>query len=112
MVTLLTVNAELDAMCHKVMESLWLINLLEEMDLPRDCEVLCDNEGALKTVKNPALLEETMHVRKSSFHPTISCTRHVQSILVNTKENIADILTKALARLDFNRLRLLGCMRD
>ena len=101
MVTLLTVNAELDAMCHKVMESLWLINLLEEMDLPRDCEVLCDNEGALKTVKNPALLEETMHVRKSSFHPTISCTRHVQSILVNTKENIADILTENTSKAGF-----------
>ena len=42
MVTLLTVNAELDAMCHKVMESLWLINLFEEMDLPRDCDVLCE----------------------------------------------------------------------
>lgn len=57
MVSLSTVNAELVALCYTVAETIWLRNLLKEMGLSHECDVWCDNQGALKTIQNPVLLE-------------------------------------------------------
>ena len=113
MVSLSTVNAELLALCYTVAESVWVVNLLDEIGLPHKCMVLCDNEGAMKTVRNPALLEGTKHIRKRAhFIQQYLNWKVIDLSYVNTKDNIADILTKALSRPEFVRLRLKGNLRD
>ncbi|KAM9908917.1 hypothetical protein OXX79_000063 [Metschnikowia pulcherrima] len=113
MVSLSTVNAELLALCYTVAESVWVVNLLDEIGLPHKCMVLCDNEGAMKTVRNPALLEGTKHIRKRAhFIQQYLNWKVIDLSYVNTKDNIADILTKALSRPEFVRLRSKGNLRD
>lgn len=75
--------------------------------------ILCDNEGALKTVRNPALLEGTKHVRKAAhFVKQYYELGMFDLTYVNTKTNIADMLTKPLTRPTFEKLCQLGNLSE
>ncbi|GEQ68982.1 hypothetical protein JCM33374_g2652 [Metschnikowia sp. JCM 33374] len=113
MVAISTVNAELIALSYTVAESIWLINLLKELGLTHKCQMYCDNQGTIKTVRNPALLDGTKHVlTKTHFVKQYSEEGWFKLDYINTKENVADILTKVLARPEFTYLRSKGKIRE
>ncbi|KAM9933214.1 hypothetical protein OXX80_007164 [Metschnikowia pulcherrima] len=113
MVALSTVNAELVALCHTATESLWLSNLLKELGFSLRCNMLCDNQGAIKTVKNAAVLEGTKHIRvKADFVKQQLDLGRLNLDYVNTSDNVADMFTKALPYPSFSQLRMKANMRD
>ncbi len=96
------------------------MNLLQEMR-ERDFQVICtepqvnckvfeDNSGALELARLPKLRSRTKHINVCYHH----FCKHVRKGLIkifptDTKEQIADALTKALAQHDFQRHRRYMC---
>ncbi|GEQ69929.1 hypothetical protein JCM33374_g3605 [Metschnikowia sp. JCM 33374] len=108
-----TLNAEMIALYSTLLESIWLSNLLGELGFDHSIELLCDNDGSIKTANNQALLEGTKHVRvKVDFVRQKVRSRVVSLSRVDTKFNIADMLTKALVADTFLRHRDKSNMRD
>jgi hypothetical protein len=107
-VSLSTCEAEYVAASEAASELKWLRSLLGELEFPQlsATPLLCDNNGSI-------ILTED-----SSFHARVkqidikhhSIRQHVEQGLlklhyVKSKDNTADIFTKALPRKDFERLR-------
>jgi hypothetical protein len=74
------------------------------------CKVFEDNSGALELAQLPKLRPRTKHINICYHH----FCKHVRKGLVkifpvSTKDQIADVLTKALAQNDFQRHRLNLC---
>ena len=74
------------------------------------CKVFEDNSGALELARLPKLRPRTKHINVCYHH----FRKHVRKGLikifpVNTKDQIADALTKALAQNDFQRHRRYLC---
>ncbi|KAF0683901.1 hypothetical protein As57867_024010, partial [Aphanomyces stellatus] len=107
MVTLSTAEAEYIALCDLVKELLWYIELLEELGFPqRSIVVHCDNQSAIAIAKNPGHHERTKHIStKYHFVRDQVEKRRIQLIYCPTKLMIADILTKAIPREQFEILR-------
>jgi hypothetical protein len=96
------------------------MNLLQEMR-ERDFQIICtephvyckvfeDNLGALKLARLPKLRPRTKHINVCYHH----FCKHVRKGLIkifpiDTKEQIADALTKTLAQNDFQRHRCYMC---
>jgi hypothetical protein len=97
-----------------------VMNLLQEMR-ERDYQVICtephvyckvfeDNSGALELARLPKLRPRTKHINVCYHH----FREHVRKGLIkifpiDTKDQIADALTKALAQNDFQRHRRFMC---
>ena len=91
-----------------------VMNLLQEM-WEREFQVICnefyvyckvfeDNSGALELARLPKLCPKTKHINVCYHH----FPKHVRKGLImifpiNTKDQIVDVLTKALAQNDFQR---------
>ncbi|EEQ41750.1 hypothetical protein CLUG_05878 [Clavispora lusitaniae ATCC 42720] len=106
LVALSTANSELVALCYTTQESVWLLNLLKDMNINCNASLFCDNQPAIKTVQSDALLEGTKHIRiKVDFvKQQLQCT--VLSLqYVPTKLNCADMFTKAITDPLFSNLR-------
>lgn len=82
----------------------------------------CDNQSAIKQVKNPEFHQRTIHINiKYHFIRMLQEDGTVNVIYIFTNEQLADLLTKGLDRLKFNKLRnaigmenfvgLRGCVR-
>jgi len=74
------------------------------------CKVFEDNSGALELARLPKLRPRTKHINVSYHH----FREHVRKGLIkifpiDTKDQIADILTKPLAQNDFQRHRRIMC---
>jgi len=87
---------------------MWLRMLTKELNLPptRPTPVLCDNQAAKVLSEDPSF-----HVRKKhinvKWHYIRGCTENNNIIVsyVPSRDNVADILTKALPTQLFTRLR-------
>jgi hypothetical protein len=76
------------------------------------CKVFEDNSGTLKLARPPKLHPKTKHINVCYHH----FCKHVQKGLIkifpiDTKDQIADALTKPLAQNDFQRHRRLMCSK-
>lgn len=112
MVALSTVNAELVALCYTSAEVVWVDNLLEELGFYPKCQILCDNQGAVKTVKNGSVLDGTKHIRvKADFIKILVDMGKFELDYVHASQNVADIFTKALPYPIFSQLRLKGNLK-
>ncbi|OIT35192.1 retrovirus-related pol polyprotein from transposon tnt 1-94, partial [Nicotiana attenuata] len=108
-------EAEYRAVANALAELLWVRNLLLEMQLPvRDISTIyCDNIGVTYLSKNPVLHSRMKHV-EVDFH---FVRNHVEEKLVrvvhvHSADQLADTLTKALAKPAFDRnLFKLGLVR-
>ncbi len=111
-VALSTTEAEYIAMSQPLCDIIPVMNLLQEMR-ERDFQVICtkphvyckvfeDNSGALELTRLPKLRPRTKHINACYHH----FCKHVRKGLIkifpiDTKDQIADTLMKALAQNDF-----------
>ena len=100
-------EAEFRAMAHGICEGMWLRRLLKELRIvvEEPMKVLCDNQSAISIAKNPVHHDRTKHVGidrhfiKEKIEGGIIKLFHLPTSL-----QIADILTKALPRKNFEDL--------
>jgi len=100
-------EAEFRALALRICEGMWLKRLLEELQLLVEppMKLLCDNQAAISISKNPVLHDRTKHVEidrhfiKEKIEDGI-----VEIIYTPTRQQTADVLTKAVARTQFDTL--------
>jgi hypothetical protein len=89
-------------------QAIWMARLLGEL-LRREPEVVVlkvDNKSALALARNPVFHERNKHI-DLRYHFIRNCLAEgtVSATYINTVDQLADILTKALGRVKFQELR-------
>lgn len=68
--------------------------------------LLCDNQSAIRLVRNPELHQRTKHIDvKYHFIRSLQDDGTIDATYVNTEAQLANILTKGLESARFRRLR-------
>jgi hypothetical protein len=103
-VALSSCEAEYIAASTTSTQVLWLIRLLSDL-LGRDTgavELRVDSKSALALAKNPIFYEQSKHIRVS-HHFIRGCLEEgsIKPGYINTKDQLADLLTKPLGRIRF-----------
>lgn len=98
-ICLSSTEAEYKALTSSAKEATWIQRCLDDMGQKQSqaTEIRCDNMGAIALSNNPVYHSRTKHI--AIYHHYIREVVAEQSITlqyVNTKDNIADALTKAL----------------
>lgn len=106
-IALSTTEAEFVAACESAKEILWLKQLLLELGENYKCITLCvDNQSAIKLINNPAYHKRTKHIDvKYNFIREKVELGIIKIQYVSSKNQLADILTKALPAQVFGYLR-------
>ena len=107
-VALSTTEAEYIALCLAAQEAVWLRRLLKSVQLEqKEATKICeDNQGAISISKNPRDTQRTKHIDirfhfvRESIHKNVLTIEKCES-----RDQIADTLTKSLPRLAFEKLR-------
>ena len=88
-------------------QALWLRKLLAEIEKPATkLRMLCDNMAALTHVHSPGSINKTKHVDVQFQFVLDRLTRgDLDFEYVPSSENLADIFTKGLTRVPFERLK-------
>ncbi|KAK2985951.1 hypothetical protein RJ640_017579 [Escallonia rubra] len=101
-------EAEYKAIANCTAEILWVTNLLHELGitLPQPPTLFCDNTGATYLCANPIFHSRMKHIALD-YHFVRECVTNdsLRVHHINTKDQLADILTKALNRQQFLHLR-------
>ena len=107
-VTLSTTESEFVAACSTVQEMVWLDRLFREL-VTRKLEtpiLYVDNQSTIKIIKNPQFHCRTKHIDiKYNFVREKYRDKFYKLKYIYTKKQQADILTKALPKESFERLR-------
>jgi hypothetical protein len=104
-----TGQSETHAAHDAVEEIVWLRHLAEELGDVIDYPILLrnDNSGVVKQSTKPINHTSAKHYRVAQAFIRAECNNgHVRIGQVNTKDNVPDILTKALDRIQFCKLRI------
>lgn len=106
-IALSTTEAEFMAGCEAAKNLLWLRQFFKEIDIRQDCTTLCiDNQSTIKLINNPVYHRKTKHIDvkfnfiREKVQQKLIDIRYVQSC-----DQLADILTKALPTLKFQHIR-------
>ncbi|XP_071718002.1 secreted RxLR effector protein 161-like [Rutidosis leptorrhynchoides] len=100
-------KAEYRAMAISVSEVLWVRWLLETLGVPLygPTSLFCDNQAARHIVNNPVFHERTKHVEMDCYFVRERVeTKEIKPFPIDSKRQIADLLTKPLGS---NHLRAL-----
>ncbi|RVW52356.1 Retrovirus-related Pol polyprotein from transposon RE2 [Vitis vinifera] len=100
-------EAEFRAMAQGICEGIWLNRLLEELRIPlkHPMVLYCDNQAAISIAKNPVHHDRTKHVEIDRHFIKEKIEEGVFKVSYTpTNCQTADILTKALARVNFEDL--------
>ena len=102
-------EAEYQAMATAASQALWLRKILAEVEPPaRKIKMFCDNTAALTHVNSPGSMNKTKHVDVQHQFVLDRLTRgDLDFEYIHTSLNLADIFTKGLTRVPFERLRTL-----
>ena len=107
-VALSTCEAEYVAASEAGKEIAWLRMLLHEIEFPQlsSSPLMCDNNGAIVLTEDSSFHARVKHIdiAHHSIRERVS-RRQLKLHYVRSKDNIADIFTKALPRKDYDRLR-------
>lgn len=107
-------EAEYMAAFEAAQEGIWLWMLMGMLGYPSTSAttILCDNNSAINLSEDPLLHSHVKHVHiKYHFLRERVISRELNVRYIHTKNNVADIFTKALPALQFTRLRgLLGIL--
>jgi hypothetical protein len=103
-VALSSCEAEYIAASTASTQALWLVRLLSDL-LGRDTraeELRVDNKSALALAKNPVFHERSKHIRLR-YHFIRGCLEegNFKACYINTKDQLADLLTKPRGRVKF-----------
>lgn len=114
LVTLSSTEAEYVAACQAVQESIWVEKLLTNLDIELNypIEIYEDNFGCVMISKNPET-KRTKHI-DVKFHFLRNLVWEGRYVLtqVSTKDQLADIMTKGLTRVNFERfVSMMGLQR-
>lgn len=104
MVTTSSTEAEYVALSHAAKEVTYIRNLLESIQFPQPTTIIYgDNQGALFLGDNPKTSSRTKHI-DIKFHHIRELTENnfVKLVYIQTKQMIADVLTKPLDGPKFN----------
>ncbi|KAJ9550227.1 hypothetical protein OSB04_014272 [Centaurea solstitialis] len=98
-----TTEAEYIAACDAAKEAVWLRNFLLDLrvvaSISRPIDIFCDNSGAVAQAKEPREHHKSRHVlRKYHLIREIIGRGDVRICKIPTEDNVADPLTKPLAR--------------
>lgn len=112
-VTLSTLESELVAACETAKTSIWLARLLREAGYQVTPKLLVDNSACISFIQNRLISSRTKHVEvkyyflREKVESGEFLVKHVAS-----EENIADLFTKSLPKLRFQKLRSLAGIID
>ena len=100
-------NAEIIALCDTVEEVVWIKNLLTELGELKDKPViLVDNQPAIDTVKDNKICKGNKHIANRYYFVKDNYKQKQIDIQhIPTDENIADIMTKPLTKMQYEYLR-------
>lgn len=107
MVSLSSAEAEYRSMRAATKEMRWLIQLVSEFGVKVNKPVLfyCDSQAAIHIASNPVFHERTKHIERDCHFVRDAAKAGLISLQhVGTKDQLADILTKALGRPQFDYL--------
>lgn len=106
-VALSTTEAEFVAASETVKEAVWLRRFFKEIGMEiGPLPIMCDNQSAIRLVKNPEFHQRTKHIDVRYYF--IRGSQEADEIdisYVETERQLADILTKPLANPRFIKLR-------
>ena len=107
-ITVNTAEAELVASTEAVKEGLWVKQLISELGflMKEPLVVWCDNQATIQLINNPANHPATKHIEIKFLK--IREEQEKGNIImryVKTENQVADIFTKALPRIQFEKLR-------
>ncbi len=108
-VALSSTEAEYMALTEGTKEAIWLRRLLQEIQVLQDTTptmIFGDNQGSLKLAHNLVFHSRTKHVdvRHHFIREKVE-SGQVTLDYISTRDQLADILTKPLGKITFERLR-------
>ena len=99
-------QAEYIAACDAAKEAVWLQNLLENIDCMPDWPTVLfeDNNSCIAQTENPLHHKRTKHI-DVYYHYTRQMVENEVIVLerIDTSEQLADIMTKPLGKVLFNK---------
>jgi transposase InsO family protein len=101
-------EAEYVAAFNAAKENSWLRMLFHEIGFtfPKPTTIRCDNNAAICLSEDPLLHERVKHIDiKYHFLRERAESGELKLLYINTKDNLADLFTKALEGQQFTRLR-------
>ncbi|KAJ0735424.1 putative RNA-directed DNA polymerase [Helianthus annuus] len=107
-VALSSTEAEYIALSLAGCQALWVKGILNSLQMHMDGPptILCDNKSTICLAKDPVYHGKSKHIRiKYHFIRELIKNDEVEVRFCTTKEQVADILTKALQPKDFLRLK-------
>lgn len=105
-VAMSTAEAELIAASRAAQEALYLRHLLRDLGYEQveATTIYEDNDACIAMSKHPVQRDKCRHFdSRDNFLHDLTAKGHVLLLRKGTKEMVADVLTKALARIDFKR---------
>ena len=103
-----TTESEFIAACEAAKEAVWLQCILLELGEKKSgpVPVMCDNQSAIRLVRNPEFHQRTKHIDiKFQFVREQQTKGAIDVKYIGTADQRADIFTKSLAAPRFQRLR-------
>lgn len=101
-------EAEFRALSHGICEGIWLKRVLNELgiQIAESIKTFCDNQSAISIAKNPVHHDRTKHVEIDRHFVKEKIETGVISLInIETSQQVADILTKAVPRKIFDELK-------
>ena len=107
-VALSSCEAEYVAATTAACQGIWLSRLLADLrgEKPEAPELRIDNKSAIQLSKNPVFHDRSKHI-ETRFHFIRDCIveEKISVEYIPTEDQLADVLTKALPRAKFEKLR-------
>lgn len=107
-VALSSTEAEYVAATTAACQAIWLRRLLKDLNQQQvqATRVFCDNVSAVALTKNPVMHGRTKHIEiKHHFIRELVAEGEIKLEVCKSKDQVADILTKALSPTKFQDLR-------
>lgn len=113
-VALSTTEAECMALTESIKESLWLLQIFQDINVIVKLPITIHEDNLLcqKLLENPIFHNRTKHIDlKYKFTKENIESGNVNVETINSEDNLADILTKPLPKAKFKHLRWLSGLR-